>query len=108
MSGRHLKSLKVPPNCFARGNGFTAKLYPTAMRASGVGAALGIGQVGTIIGPALGGAMFALGVSVATILFLAALPPFISSVSIITLWHRGRAASIRRRGHAAQGRTASR
>lgn len=75
-------------------NGFTAKLYPTAMRSSGVSAALGIGQVGTIIGPALGGVMFALGFSVATIFLLAALPPLISSISIITLWLRGRSASL--------------
>ena len=36
-------------------NSFTADYYPTALRATGVGAALGVGRIGSILGPVLGG-----------------------------------------------------
>ncbi|MFB9266837.1 MFS transporter [Bradyrhizobium erythrophlei] len=38
-------------------NALAANYYPTAMRATGVGWALGIGRVGSIIGPLIGGAL---------------------------------------------------
>lgn len=38
-------------------NALAANFYPTAMRATGVGWALGIGRVGSIIGPLIGGAL---------------------------------------------------
>lgn len=36
-----------------------AMIYPVAMRATGLGWALGIGRVGSIVGPAIGGLLFA-------------------------------------------------
>jgi MFS transporter, AAHS family, 4-hydroxybenzoate transporter len=38
-------------------NALTATFYPTAVRATGVGWALGIGRVGSIVGPLVGGAL---------------------------------------------------
>lgn len=38
-------------------NALAANFYPTAMRATGVGWALGIGRVGSIVGPLIGGAL---------------------------------------------------
>src|SRR3954468_9201533 len=38
-------------------NGLAAGFYPTSVRATGVGWALGIGRVGSIIGPLVGGAL---------------------------------------------------
>ena len=36
-------------------NALTADFYPTAIRSTGIGWALGIGRVGSILGPILGG-----------------------------------------------------
>jgi len=52
-------------------NGACGKLYPARMRASGLGWALGIGRLGGIAGPALGGYLLALGLRPPTI-FLSA------------------------------------
>ena len=41
-------------------NGLASGSYPTAARATGVGWALGIGRVGSIVGPALGGLLLSL------------------------------------------------
>ena len=41
-------------------NALAATFYPTAVRATGVGWALGIGRVGSIVGPLVGGALLAL------------------------------------------------
>ena len=71
-------------------NGFAAILYPTAMRATGVGSALGVGRIGSIIGPIVGGALVSLGLPVPTIYILAAIPPLISTVAIFTLWRLSR------------------
>ena len=38
-------------------NSLSATYYPTDLRSTGIGAALGVGRVGAIIGPAIGGAM---------------------------------------------------
>ena len=52
-------------------NGACGKLYPARMRASGLGWALGIGRLGGIAGPALGGYLLAMGLRPPTI-FLSA------------------------------------
>jgi MFS transporter, AAHS family, 4-hydroxybenzoate transporter len=40
-------------------NALAATVYPTAIRATGVGWALGVGRIGSIVGPMLGGIMLA-------------------------------------------------
>jgi AAHS family 4-hydroxybenzoate transporter-like MFS transporter len=56
-------------------NGTASMAYPTAIRARGLGMALGIGRVGSVIGPLLAGAMVASGVTSARDLFLLPLLP---------------------------------
>jgi AAHS family 4-hydroxybenzoate transporter-like MFS transporter len=71
-------------------NGLIAKLFPTAMRATGISSALGIGRFGTIAGPAIGGAMLSLGLPVQTVFLIATIPTLFTTTSIILLWLRGR------------------
>jgi len=49
--------------------------YPTPVRARGLGMALGVGRIGSVIGPLLGGAMVASGVTSARDLFLLPIIP---------------------------------
>ena len=52
-------------------NGLTAGYYPTAVRATGVGWALGMGRIGSIVGPLVGGLLLSAKWSAASV-FLAA------------------------------------
>jgi MFS transporter, AAHS family, 4-hydroxybenzoate transporter len=52
-------------------NGLTAGYYPTAVRATGVGWALGVGRIGSIVGPLVGGVLLSEKWSAASV-FLAA------------------------------------
>ena len=53
-------------------NALAAAFYPTAVRATGVGWALGIGRVGSIIGPLVGGALLSMKWSAAEVFMTAA------------------------------------
>jgi AAHS family 4-hydroxybenzoate transporter-like MFS transporter len=55
-------------------NALAVIFYPAAMRSTGVGWALGIGRVGSIVGPLMGGWLMARGWSNVNIFELAALP----------------------------------
>jgi MFS transporter, AAHS family, 4-hydroxybenzoate transporter len=65
--------------------GFTAGIYPTAIRATGVGSAFGIGRIGTIVGPIYGGAVMSLVLPIGDAFLLGAIPAAISSAGIIAL-----------------------
>lgn len=56
-------------------NGTAGLAYPTAVRSRGLGMALGVGRVGSVIGPLVAGAMVAAGVTSARDLFLLPLLP---------------------------------
>ena len=56
-------------------NGTASLAYPTAVRARGLGMALGVGRCGSVVGPLLAGAMVAQGVTSARDLFLLPLIP---------------------------------
>jgi len=62
-----------------------AMIYPTSLRANGSGWELGIGRIGSIVGP-LVGAVF-VGVPVQT-LYMWAAPPFAFGVVICLIVHR--------------------
>lgn len=62
-------------------NALTAEFYPTAIRSTGVGWALGIGRIGSIIGPTLGGLLLAGGVGTRQIFWVAALPALIATAA---------------------------
>jgi MFS transporter, AAHS family, 4-hydroxybenzoate transporter len=59
----------------------TAEFYPTAIRSTGVGWALGIGRIGSIIGPTLGGTLLALGGETRHIFWAASIPPLIATTA---------------------------
>ena len=56
-------------------NGTAGLAYPTPVRARGLGAALGVGRIGSVVGPLLAGAMVSAGVTSARDLFLLPLAP---------------------------------
>jgi AAHS family 4-hydroxybenzoate transporter-like MFS transporter len=72
-------------------NAFAAAYYPTYIRATGVGWALGIGRIGAIIGPAVGGAMLSLEWSRQTILLVSAIPELVAVAAILILMRFERA-----------------
>jgi AAHS family 4-hydroxybenzoate transporter-like MFS transporter len=66
-------------------NALAATYYPTAMRSSGVGWALGIGRIGSIVGPLIGGIMLARRVGAETLFMAAAVPALIASLAAFAL-----------------------
>jgi AAHS family 4-hydroxybenzoate transporter-like MFS transporter len=66
-------------------NGVAAKFYPTAIRATGVGWALAVGRIGSILGPLIGGVLLATKVDIRTIFLFAAVPPFIAAVAYLLM-----------------------
>jgi MFS transporter, AAHS family, 4-hydroxybenzoate transporter len=65
-------------------NALTANSYPTAIRSTGVGWALGIGRIGSIIGPAIGGLLLSLRWPMRQIFLVAAVPVLIAALA--SLW----------------------
>jgi AAHS family 3-hydroxyphenylpropionic acid transporter len=59
-------------------------LYPTAIRASGVGAAVAFGRIGSIVGPKLAGALKGMGHSSSQMLI--DLLPIVIIGSLCALW----------------------
>lgn len=64
-------------------NALAAVYYPTAMRSSGVGWANGIGRIGSIIGPVLGGIVIGLHWAIPTIFLLAAALTVFASLAVL-------------------------
>jgi MFS transporter, AAHS family, 4-hydroxybenzoate transporter len=59
-------------------NALAAAFYPTAIRSTGTGWCLGIGRIGSIIGPILGGALLAAGGDVRRVFWVIAIPSVIA------------------------------
>ena len=60
-------------------NAIAATRYPTAMRSSGIGWALGIGRTGQIIGPLIGGLLLSLHWATSRILYVIAVPSVVAA-----------------------------
>ena len=60
-------------------NAIASTNYPTAMRSSGIGWALGIGRIGQIVGPLIGGLLLSLQWATREILFVIAVPSLIAA-----------------------------
>jgi AAHS family 4-hydroxybenzoate transporter-like MFS transporter len=71
-------------------NALVANFYPTRLRSTGVGWALGIGRIGSIVGPVLGGMLLSFGWSPGTLLTAIAAPAALSSlaVSVLGRWQQ--------------------
>jgi AAHS family 4-hydroxybenzoate transporter-like MFS transporter len=65
-------------------------LYPAAVRTTGVACAAALGRVGSIVGPAVGGGLLALGMSSRNILLLSAVPVAIGAVLVFAFVVRAR------------------
>ena len=68
--------------------------YPTFVRATGVGWSLGIGRVGAIIGPLVGGWMIAGHWSPKEIFLVAAVPPILAALLLLVLRSRASARNV--------------
>jgi len=75
-------------------NATCGKLYPARMRTSGLGWALGIGRLGGIAGPALGGYLLSLGMHPPQIFLSACAFALIAAVATALLRLRGRGAEL--------------
>ena len=60
-------------------NALTATLYPAAIRATGVGWALGIGRIGSIVGPLVGGLLLSLNWEIMDLFFVGAVPVLVAA-----------------------------
>jgi AAHS family 4-hydroxybenzoate transporter-like MFS transporter len=75
-------------------NVLSASIYPTAVRSTGVGWALGIGRVGAIIGPVVGGMLLAAHIPPRTLFFMISLQALIAALSMFVLSRRLRGVEV--------------
>jgi len=73
-------------------NALAATYYPTALRSTGVGWSLGVGRVGSIIGPVVGGELIRLNWSNADLFLVVAVPAVVSGLALLVMAWRPRAA----------------
>ena len=68
-------------------NALAASFYPTAVRATGIGWALGVGRIGSIVGPSLGGALLSLKWTPDQIFMAGIAPALCAAIAIVlTRW----------------------
>ena len=63
----------------------TSMIYPVAMRSTGLGWALGVGRVGSIVGPAIGGLMLATIADPRSVYLVCTVPALIGALAIALL-----------------------
>jgi AAHS family 4-hydroxybenzoate transporter-like MFS transporter len=73
-------------------NALAANYYPTALRSTGVGWALGIGRIGSIIGPVVGGIMIAWSWTNAQLFAAVAMPAVLASLAVFLIGAQARTA----------------
>jgi len=66
-------------------NALAATYYPTTLRSTGVGWSLGVGRVGSIVGPVLGGELIRLHWSNSEIFIAVAIPAVVSSLMLLLM-----------------------
>jgi AAHS family 4-hydroxybenzoate transporter-like MFS transporter len=67
-------------------NALSASYYPTYLRSTGVGAGLGVGRIGAIVGPSIAAALVAQQWEPQQLLWAAAVPALVSTLVVVTLW----------------------
>ncbi|MFF0816330.1 MFS transporter [Rhodococcus sp. NPDC003318] len=67
-----------------------ASIYPVAARSTGIGWAMGIGRIGSIVGPTVGAALIAAGMDARTIFLLMVLPTALAVLTLGVLFVRER------------------
>jgi AAHS family 4-hydroxybenzoate transporter-like MFS transporter len=63
-------------------NALAASYYPTTLRSTGIGWSLGVGRIGSIIGPVLGGELIRLNWPNSTIFLVVAIPAVVSALMV--------------------------
>ncbi len=66
-------------------NGFVASVYPAGTRSTGIGWALGVGRLGGIAGPIVGGVLLGLGRPPSEVLLYAAGPGLVTAALVLFL-----------------------
>jgi AAHS family 4-hydroxybenzoate transporter-like MFS transporter len=74
-------------------NALAAMYYPTAIRSTGVGWALGIGRIGSIIGPTVGGVLLSWRLPTASLFFCAAVPALVAAAAALAMGLAGQGTS---------------
>lgn len=64
-------------------NALAATLYPTDLRSTGVGSGLGIGRIGSIVGPTVAGILLGLHWSAHQLFLAAAVPAFVAAIGML-------------------------
>jgi AAHS family 4-hydroxybenzoate transporter-like MFS transporter len=81
-------------------NALAATYYPTSLRSTGIGWSLGVGRIGSVVGPVLGGALMHLQWSSASLFLAAAVPACVSLAAIVGIHrvggHEGHRAALER------------
>jgi AAHS family 4-hydroxybenzoate transporter-like MFS transporter len=73
-------------------NALAGTYYPTSLRSTGIGWSLGVGRIGSVIGPVIGGHLIGLQWTNAGLFMAAAVPVAISALAVIRLHVTGRTA----------------
>jgi AAHS family 4-hydroxybenzoate transporter-like MFS transporter len=73
-------------------NAFAAAFYPTSVRSTGVGWALGMGRIGSIVGPVLAGIMLSHQLGTREIFLMSGIPPLIAAVAVVFIAYSSRVA----------------
>src|SRR5215471_5889433 len=68
------------------------RYYPTFIRANGVGWANGVGRIGSILGPVIGGVLIGLNLPVSQLFLFAAIPPLCAALACFALSAHARSA----------------
>lgn len=82
-------------------NALAAVYYPTSIRSTGMGWALGIGRLGSILGPVIGGELMMLRWSSPSLFAVAAVPAVLSLLAVGVFWGSGRLPSTKGAARAA-------
>jgi len=69
-------------------NTIAATYYPTAIRATGIGWALGVGRIGAVIGPMVGGFLVAAHFGVPAVILANVIPAIIAAIAIVLFQFR--------------------
>jgi MFS transporter, AAHS family, 4-hydroxybenzoate transporter len=64
-------------------NAYVGSLYPTAVRATGIGWALGIGRFGSVVGPLLVSGLLALAWPISNVFYAAAIPAIVAGLALL-------------------------
>ncbi len=66
-------------------NVLSAVIYPTSVRSTGVGWALGVGRIGAVVGPVVGGLLLAAHITARNLFFTIAVPSLVAALAMVIL-----------------------